>query len=271
MTKFEKVLQECLVALERGSSVDECLNRHPKYASELEPILFTSINLERGREARPSAAFKARVRAKLTQEMRAHPRKSIRFNFIWMRIATNLAVILLTLLVAGTAYAQRALPGDAFYAWKLASENIWRVVSPDPVGTDLAIAERRAGELIAIRNNAEQRVQTLAEYLEVVDRLKLEMNADNETRIRPVLDSQIEELNNSGVILPQLDQNVLPSREEPTPIPTEMPLVTPEIPQVNPTLPVPTVGSVLPQETIQPNSMDLPKIVPTIQVPSLLP
>ncbi len=282
MTEFEKVLQECLLALESGdANLGECLNRYPTYALALEPILLTSLDLERGREARPSAAFKARVRAKLTREMQAHPRRSVRFHFMFMRLATNLAVILLALLSAGTAYAQSAMPGNPFYPWKLISENAWRMVSPDPVGTDLAIADRRAAELIAIGNNAEQRTQAVDAYLEVLARLELEMNAENEARIRLALNAQIEELNKSGIFLPQPEQNILPQLEEPTVVPTVTPFLIPEIPQVNPTLPISiaTPGPV--EETVQEPPTDLPKIVPTIpvgndtlptiQVPSLLP
>src|SRR5689334_22017102 len=166
MTEFEKVLQECLLALESGdSTVTECLSRYPNHAFQLEPILLTSLDLERGRGVQPSAAFKARVRARLTQEMRAHPRKSVRWDFIVPRLATSFAVILLALLIAGTAYAQRAVPGSAFYRWKLASENTWRLLSPDPVGTDLEIADRRADELIAVGNNSAYRDQVLKAYV----------------------------------------------------------------------------------------------------------
>ncbi len=193
MTEFEKVLQECLLTLERGDSdVDECLSRHPRHALQLKPILLTTEYLERGRKARPSAAFKARVRAKLTQQMRAHPRKRTQFNFMFMQLAANFAVIVLAFLVVGTAYAQSAFPGDAFYNWKLTSENVWRAVSPDPVGTDLF--------------------------------------------------------------------------DEPSPTPITTPLVIPEIPQVNPTLPIPLATSVLIQETPQVNPTDSPKIIPTVQV-----
>ncbi len=270
MTEFEKVLQECLLTLERGdSNVDECLNRHPKHALQLEPILLTSLDLERGREARPSAAFKARVRAKLTQEMRAHPRKTMRFNFMFTRIATSFAVIVLVLFIAGTAYAQSALPGSAFYAWKLVSENIWRAITPDPVGTDLAIADRRIDELIAVSNNSKQRTQVLGTYLEVVTRLKSEMDADNEARIQSVLNSQIKELNQLGILVPPLDQDVPSELNAPTVTPTNPPLVNPKIPQVNPTLPIPTVTSVVIQEATQVSPTDSPKIVPTIQVPTV--
>jgi hypothetical protein len=295
MTEFENVLKDCLLSLERGdSNIEECLRRHPSYAVQLAPILLTSMDLERGMLVRPSPAFKARVRGRLIEEMRAHPRKSVRSYFMWMRMATSFAVMLLALLVAGTVYAQGVLPGNPFYGWKLTSENLWHSISPDPVATDLAIAERRADELLTIEDNSQLRAQVLEEYLEVVNRLELEMSANDEARIRPVLEAQMEELNKSGIALPELNETILPSVEEPTVLPTETPQVVPEIPQVDPTLPVPTINSdivseptqsssnVLPPivptvnsvtvpEPTQANSSVLPTVIPTIQVPPLLP
>jgi len=282
MTEFEKVLQECLLELEQGDAkVEECLSRHPNYAIQLEPVLLTSLNLELGREARPSPAFKARVRAKLTQEMLAHPRRTIRFGFMLTRLATSLAMIVFALVVVGTVYAQGAMPGTPFYSWKLASESIWRAISPDPVGADLAIAERRAGELIAVADNPDQRAQLLEAYLAVLTRLEREVNASNEARIRLAVDSQLEELNQSGVSLPGVEQNVVPALEESIVIPTGTPLVLPEIPQENPTLPISAATTIPSQDSPESNPTDSPEViptvpvktdaVPTIQVPSLIP
>jgi hypothetical protein len=275
MTEFEKALQECLHDVEQGnSSVDECLMRYPNYAQQLEPVLLTSVYLQRGSEARPSAAFKARVRSKLVRQMYASPRQSRRSNFVFMRVAVSLAALVLALLVAGTAYAQGVLPGNAFYPWKLASENAWRAISSDPVETDLAIAERRMDELIAVRNNPALYSQVLEAYLEVADRLKSEINPENEARILAVLDSQSEQLNQPGVPEP-LNQNILPQFEEPTLTPTAAPTATPlpilVSPQVNPTdLPtiVPTIQ--VPSEII-PSKEVSPKIIPTIEIPPLIP
>ena len=262
MTEFEHILQDCLLSLERGdSNIEECLRRYPSYAVQLEPVLLTSVDLERGMLARPSAAFKARVRGRLIEEMRAHPRKSARFNFVWLRMATSFAVMLLALVIAGSVYAQGVLPGNPFYGWKLASENIWRLVSPDPVATDLAIAERRADEVLAIGNSPELRAQALDQYLEVVNRLELEMNTNNQARIQTILDSQIEELNESGIILPELNKTILPGVEEPAVLPTEALQV---IPQVNPTLPVPTINSDIVVEATQSNSNVLPTVAPPV-------
>lgn len=250
MTEFEQVLQECLHDLERGaSSLDECLNRHPGHAQQLRPILLANAYLERGRQMQPSGAFKARVRAKLTQEMQAYPQKSTRSGLLFMRLATSFAVIVLALLITATAYAQSALPGDLFYGWKRASENVWRAVSPDPVGTDLMLADRRVDELIAVANEPALRSQVWAAYLEVISRLRSEMDAENAARILSALNSQLEELNSSGILVPQPDQDVLPQLDEPTLNPTTIPLLTPELPQIAPT--------------------DLPQIDPTVEVPTI--
>lgn len=270
MTEFERVLQECLLTLERGdSSVDECLRRHPAHALQLEPILLTGVYLERGREARPSTAFKARVRSRLVREMQAHPRKTGRSSFVFMRLATGLAVAVLLFLTAGTIYAQGALPGSAFHAWKLASETVWRAVSPDPLGTDLAIAERRAEELIAVAHDPLWRTRAMEAYLEVVARLESEMNADNEARIRLMLELQIEELNRSGIILPQLEQDFLPAPEEPSAIPRMSPGGSTEVPEVSPTVPIPAATEIPIQETDQADPTDSPELLPTLQVPTI--
>jgi len=279
MTEFEKILEQCLIDLEMGiANVDECLSRYPGYALQLGPVLLTHTSLEHVGEMQPSAAFKARVRAKLTQQMQAHPRKSRGFNFAFMRLATNLAIILLVLLATGTAYAQRALPGEPFYEWKLASENAWRAVSSDPVETDLAIAERRKSELIAVSHDPVLQAQALEAYLEVAARLKSEMNVENEALILQTLNSQTEELEDLGIPVPQIiDEEVPPQIDQilPTlvnPIGTFLPVT--ENPQVNPILPTstPSAPEVIPPvltELPPVNPTDLPESIPTVEVPTI--
>jgi hypothetical protein len=272
MTEFEKILEECLREVEQGhSNIDQCLRRYPKYAQQLEPVLLTSAYLQHGSEARPSAAFKGRVRSKLIRQMYARPRKPARPGFMFMRLVGSLAAMILALLIAGTAYAQGVLPGSTFYPWKLASENAWRTVSSNPAETDLAIAQRRLDELIAVRNDSVLYAQALQAYLEVSARLKSEIDTGNEARILTALDAQVEELNQSGIALPSIDQSVVPPADEPTLIPVPSPTVTPLpiliTPPLNPTeLPniVPTIQ--VPSE-IGPSTQVVPKIVPTLEIP----
>lgn len=263
MTEFEKVLEECLRDLDLGTvTMDECLRRHPQYAPQLAPILFAGESLARASKAQPSAALKTRVRARLVQHMQEHPRRTARPGIVWMRLAASLAVVTLALLLTGTAYAQSVLPGSAFYSWKRASETLWRAVSSDPIDTELAIANRRADELIAVRNDPALYPQALQTYLEAADRLKLQMNADNEARIRLALESQVQELTQFGISLtPEPDPEVIPPILAPTNEPDVVPSLPPVLVTETPGAPLSDPPGILP--TIQ----KPPKLVPTIEIP----
>jgi hypothetical protein len=274
MTEFEHALQECLRDLEENaSSVGECLARYPQHARELKPALLTSLYLARGSQARISDAFRARVRARLLQEMRKCSRKPVHSSFPLVRMATGLVVILLALLAWGTVYAQSALPGEAFYTWKLASENAWRAISPDPIGADLAIAERRVDELIAIRDEPVLYAKVLNAYMEVTDRLQNNLDAETNARILAVLETQIEKLNQSGLILPQPDPELLLPIEQPSLTPVAVPTATslPILPthQIEPTS-VPQIAPTVPASPeIVPTVQDPPELIPTVEIPPL--
>ena len=271
MSEFEFVLQECLRDLEQGiSNVEECLQRHPKHAAQLEPVMLTSAYLARGREARLSPAFQARVRSRLLREMYAHPRPRRR-SFMFMRLAASLAAVMLVLLMTGTVYAQRALPGEAFYTWKIASENAWRLISPDPLGIELVMAERRLEELIAVRNDPLLQAQALDAYLQVRDRLMSQLEPSNEARILAVLDAQAEELSQMEILPGETAPDIVPPFEEPTATPATTPLsilATPQVPLTELPQIVPT-GEIVPQ--IRPTLPHLPKPLPTIEVPPPIP
>lgn len=276
MTEFEQVLDECLRELEQGiSSVDDCLKRNPAHAPQLRPILLTAEYLQNGREARPSAAFKARVRTRLKRGMQARPRRSSPFGFFLLRPAMAMAALALTVLATGTAFAQGALPGEVFYPWKRLSENAWRSVSPDPVGTELALAQRRADELLAVADDPALYPQALAAYLDVTSRLEDMLSPGNAGRIRQVLDAHAEQFDDLGVPVPELD--VLTPFHTRTP--TSTPLRNIDTPRPDPTLPAVTVPPVLPTDVprstdvpgLPPSSEILPTILPTIGIPPPIP
>jgi hypothetical protein len=248
MTDFEKILEQCLDDLELGASnVDECLARHPKHSAQLRPILLATERLAQGQTVRPSAAFKARARARLTQHMQSHPRKRAWFNFAFGRLATNLAIVVLTLfIVTGTVYAQAALPGDMLYAWKLGSERIWRAVSPDPVQTDIAIANRRMAEMNAVADNPVLKAEAWRGYQEVLTRLESELDAETLEEILPVIEVEQEPVDNPA---------------QPGPTPLLHITVTPQ--PVSTNLPVPTVAIFPPTS--------LPTIEPTVLIPLPIP
>ena len=113
------------------------------------------------------------------------------------RTALTFAVVVAALLVTGTAQAQSALPGDTFYAWKRTSEQVWRALSPDPVATDIILAERRLDEWIAVSKDPSRSAGAKVAYLEALTKLGSGNNRDVKTLtlILPSLQSQQRTLN----------------------------------------------------------------------------
>ncbi|MBI2330819.1 MAG: hypothetical protein HYU84_01340 [Chloroflexi bacterium] len=242
MNNFDEILDRCLGDLTTGAStLDECLIRHPEHAIQLRPLLQTAIRLERARGVRPSTAFKAVARAKLTMHMQAHPRRSMGIQSPFWKYAAVFAALILALLVTGTAYAQYALPGDLFYEWKLASENAWRMISPDPVKTDIAIANRRINEMNAVADDPVLMAQALENYLEVKTRLEGELDAE-------VLNQILPDIEPIGTVVPTETNLPAETSEEDTTLQTD---------------------SFLPVSTEVPG--DVRELIPTIIVPPLLP
>jgi hypothetical protein len=208
ISNSEFVLEECLELLAQGETLQDCLARYPEQAAELEPLLAAALRLQNaGEQVSPSLLFKSRTRAQLRAHMDAHPRK-LRQGFwfprfsLAMRVVSGLAALLLACTITGTALAQSALPGETLYSWKLTSERAWRTLSPDPVGVDLARAERRIDEALAVSSNVDAQGIALHDYQNIVADLEQYEDLSVQERISSGLKIQQEKLKKSGLELP---------------------------------------------------------------------
>jgi hypothetical protein len=104
-----------------------------------------------------------------------------------------------------TAFAQAALPGDTLYGLKLASENVWRTLTTDPLGTDLELSNRRINEYVAVSKDETRRARVLNGYHELLVRFQTEEDEVEKERILQVLKSQQDSLRNVGLSIPELD------------------------------------------------------------------
>ena len=205
MKNFDEALANCLDKIDDGASVEEALALHPEYSRELQPLLMTAARVELGRDLRPSEAAKARVRDRLKTHMKSHPRHARRGASNLQRLAMSFAVLLLAFFVTGTAFAQRAVPGETLYGWKRASESVWRVVSADPLGTDLAISERRAVEITRVNSDPARSLRALKDYEDALLRVQDQAGEDSEERVYPSLQIQQELLKTAGITVPELE------------------------------------------------------------------
>ena len=199
MTSFQYILEECLTALSNDTAtVDECLARYPQYAEQLKPLLGTIRYLKLGRSVKPSLAFKSYSRVHLTQHLHFNPRRSQWSQFFW-RITTTFAVLMATLLVTGTVHAQTVLPGDNFYSWKRASEEVWRALSINSINADIALSERRLNEWVAVADDPKLSAEAMLDYFEELDRLKQKETVETHSFIAPIIRTHHEILDDAGL------------------------------------------------------------------------
>jgi hypothetical protein len=207
MNKFESIFDESWSQIENGeSTVDEILARHPEHRAQLGPLLQAASKLAGTKDvASPSPSFRARNRAQLNKYMYENPQMK-RVSPLFWRMTITLVSLLLAFIVSGTVFAQSAQPGDAFYDWKLNSENAWRIVSPDRLGTELSMSNRRVNELVALSGNEIGRERVLDDYRRLLIRFE---GAQDQERILMVLRAQQEFLENAGVSVPELDNYLI--------------------------------------------------------------
>jgi len=271
MDRLEVALEDCLERMAEGESMQACLSRYPEHSQELAPLLKAAEQVQAGGHIQPSMQFKTLARSRLVNHMRSHPRERkflpVRgWKPVWQG-AVSLVVFLFAFLVAGTAYAQSAGPGGPMYGWKLASENVWLAISPDPVATDLALANRRAQEVQA--SMGAEREIALQGYQQVLTRLADQSASSDQQRIVPVLTEQRHQLMDSGITVPGLDEYLsnpggMPSEQKPTP--------TSATSDGNTTEPAPTDSMMHPTSTPEAPMQTLqPGLTPTLPTETLTP
>lgn len=204
---LETVLDTCVSQIESGqASIDECLERYPEYAAQLKPLLGAATRLARARDVMPDPAYKARARTQLNIYMQQHPQRKRVSPMLW-RFTIAFATVMLLFIASGTAFAQGARPGDALYNWKLTSEYVWRMTSPDQLGVDLTLSNRRMNELVWASGSGDE--VRLARAIDNYEKLLIKFyQVDDEkarARILPVLQAQQEMLLEAGVLLPELE------------------------------------------------------------------
>jgi hypothetical protein len=60
--QFNDILNECLDRILKGQTVEECLQKHPAEAQELEPLLRTALAARVASTIKPRPEFKSRAR-----------------------------------------------------------------------------------------------------------------------------------------------------------------------------------------------------------------
>ncbi len=205
---FHPTFEDCLIRLSNGTaSIDECQAHYPEYAEELNLLLQTTLFLNRGNDVMHSDTFNAYTRFVMVQHIRSQARRQSRsVGFSW-RMALTFAMLIGALIVTGTVHAQSVLPGDFYYRWKLTSESAWRALTPDPVAADIALANRRLNEWIAVANNPELSPGAANSYQQALSKLEFADDAKTLSLIEPVLRSHQQLLRDVNLPISGVDIN----------------------------------------------------------------
>jgi hypothetical protein len=202
---LETILDTCLSQIEEGgSSIEECLARYPEHAAQLQPLLSAATRLARAREVAPSPGYRMRARSQLNVYMHQNPQRKRVSPVLW-RFSVAFVTVLMLFLASGTAFAQQAVPGDAFYDWKLTSEHLWRLTSRDPLGFDLTLSNRRMDELLRVSGDEMRRDWAIRNYENLLIKFRTAESEKDRARILPVLRSQHEALVEAGILVPELE------------------------------------------------------------------
>ena len=147
-TIFDKCLESLLTGQE---TVEQCLQRYPEYAAELEPMLRTAMFVNHAVDVKPSEDFRARARYQL-QTMMAEskvPKRKIAYVPRW---AVAVCTVLLVFILGGGTVlaADGTMPGNPLYAVKLFTESIRiKLAAPEEKKLELyaTVADRRVTEM----------------------------------------------------------------------------------------------------------------------------
>ncbi|MEM8532571.1 MAG: DUF5667 domain-containing protein, partial [Chloroflexota bacterium] len=199
-TSVSDVLDDVLVLMQTGVSVEECLARYPEHRLALEPLIGTSIDLRTYANAPLPVELDEWVDTTglpefvmLAEQMRASSHVAQGRRKYTVLTQSAIATLLLMVLAAPVvdAASTNSLPSDPLYQWKIAREDISLALADSDTRRQLHIdyAERRATEIEALR------VQGLSEDSEIVARTfnSLISHAKSAVQTDPNLSQEQEE------------------------------------------------------------------------------
>ena len=170
--QFDNILNECLERLMTGQeTVEQCLQRYPEYATQLEPLLHTAVLMNQAVDVKPSADFRARARYQMQLKMAESkaPRRITRAVPRWAVAVCT--VMLVFVLGGGTVLASEgSMPGSPLYVVKLTTENIQvKLAGSQDKKAELYItmANERVDEMTwLVNNNKTQGLEAAAQRLD---------------------------------------------------------------------------------------------------------
>ena len=172
-SEFENILEECLERLVKGETLEQCLQRYPEQAAQLEPLLQTAQAVRKASAILPRSEFKARARYEFRSALGATATRRRLPSFgLRPRWVMALMVIAIILVAGGgtAAAASNSMPDSPLYPVKLATEQVRLTLTPSDMGKArlcATLADRRVAEIICMANKGDaRRVELVTQRLD---------------------------------------------------------------------------------------------------------
>lgn len=172
--EFNNILNECLERLLSGETIEQCLTRYPDYASELKPLLETTLSVKKATAIQPRPEFRENARLQFHSALNKAEDKPRRSFFSWLQQpqwATVATAVLLLVLASGTATAANgSMPDEPLYAVKLTTERIRLSLTSSALGKAelfASLVERRITEIASMTNkNKPEKIEQVVRLLD---------------------------------------------------------------------------------------------------------
>jgi hypothetical protein len=176
--QFNDILNECLDRILKGQTVEECLQKHPAEAQELEPLLRTALAARVASTIKPRPEFKSRARYEFQAAVRNLETGKTRRPFFsgwqwrWQSAWSMAIIAVLVIVIAGgstVAAASGSMPDNVLYPVKLATEKVQMAFTFTDIGKaelNVRLADKRVDELVYLAVNGDaQEIQAVARNL----------------------------------------------------------------------------------------------------------
>jgi hypothetical protein len=189
---FRSILDECLVGIQQGETVETCLARYPRHAERLKPLLSLAARVRRTPPAQPrpwaqATAWNA-VRHRASELRSGRRRTAIHVSFGWLRPLAAVMALFMAIGVTGgaTAFAaQDALPNDTLYGVKLFTEDVQVWITFDDTS--------KADMLLDQSDERMQEITTLISHGDLIPENVLTAIQDRNERALDILETHQDE------------------------------------------------------------------------------
>jgi len=218
---FENILDDCLERItKQGDTIEQCLESHPEWADDLEPLLRAAASVKDAASLEASPGFKKSAKSRLMSavaEKRVKEAGRGMFRCWGMQrhwvVAISLVIAIL-IMGGGTVGASiNSLPGDLLYPVKITSEKVqtfFTYGNEAKANLYAKLAERRIDEIRALAARERNIPVSVLNVLNSDTNRALDITSENGSFKKKTVARVVTLINNQKEMLSEILKNATP-------------------------------------------------------------